>query len=725
MANNPSMVFPIPLPVMFQEQGQDAKPATEETLKDQNEKLDDQNFNWRNYLSMFGVFEQREKKKEKEESKIRKSNLRLNTIWEKLKLNKWFPTVMKNLGDLVKSSFAKASSLFGDIMEFVWYAAVDPAGGLIVAVVNMMAPMFMNLITLVINVFISVVPTIIQTIVKYIPVFFNMIVKLTNSLVKIAPKILTSLLKALPILIKGLMKALPVLIKGFVSLLTAVWTALKESWPEIRDSFVSAMIQFKNDLFAAFPDLKKTFDQITDWFDFTKGDFSTKLKDLVTGAWETFKSFGDKIHEMVGDVFGPKTKKIIEGLSIALGFLTIALVAYKVATIAANIATWLLAGAMTVLTSPITLTILAIMALIAVFVLIYVYWDDMVKWFDESWKELTTWFGEKWTSFKTSIVEGFNNALNSVTEAVTGWWTSLKETVTGWWKTTKEETVAAVSEAGTALKDGLQKNIVDPSIASMKSLQEDAESVRSKYTKISEKLSLALRKSTDTTEKFKDKILGAFSSIRNISVPNLSNLLNDKLASAFNQLTSSFGDLSNVEVSVKRTMKLIDKTFSDMFDWISKNPVYLFLKEKVGAVTQALGFSSGGSTPGYAKAPDLSKYSEKSKISVKGRFFGTNQEYSEQSKQFQAAYGKSFGDDTAAVLGRYLELKALNKESEAKAIFSGDREALDFAEKFEKSITEQKKELGQSNGTLKEILAALLDPKNDRIKNLIVEAVKK
>lgn len=86
-------------------------------------------------------------------------------------------------------------------------------------------------------------------------------------------------------------------------------------------------------------------------------------------------------------------------MSIAMKGNVVAQTAYRIAMLAGTGATWLATVAtsafgiaMAIATSPITLIVLAVLAVIAVFY----YWNDITDWFSKMWGKFTGWIGEKW-----------------------------------------------------------------------------------------------------------------------------------------------------------------------------------------------------------------------------------------------------------------------------------------------------------------------------------------
>lgn len=101
------------------------------------------------------------------------------------------------------------------------------------------------------------------------------------------------------------------------------------------------------------------------------------------------------------------------------GVATVAMWAHNAAALAATIATgamtaatWLLNAAILVLTSPITLVILAIVALIAIGVLLYKNWDTI----KEKAGEVGAWIVSKWGEIKGAVVKYIEDLITSASE---------------------------------------------------------------------------------------------------------------------------------------------------------------------------------------------------------------------------------------------------------------------------------------------------------------------
>lgn len=166
------------------------------------------------------------------------------------------------------------------------------------------------------------------------------------------------------------------------------------------------------------------------------------LSNLIDGLIVGFKSLTDFINN---------NKTAIELIGIALGTLTAAIIAYNIAQNAATILITLHTAATTVatattsafgavlafITSPITLVVAAIGALIAIGVLLYKNWDEVTKFAIQAWtniknavsklvEDLKAKILEIWNNIKTSVI----NIVNNIKTSITNVWNNIKTSIT-------------------------------------------------------------------------------------------------------------------------------------------------------------------------------------------------------------------------------------------------------------------------------------------------------
>lgn len=183
-------------------------------------------------------------------------------------------------------------------------------------------------------------------------------------------------------------------------------------------------------------------------------------------------------------------------IAIAIGTLTAAIIAWNIAQNAATIATTIATTATTAfgavmafVTSPITLVVAAIGALIAIIYLLVTNWDTVKQaavacweWIKQIWNTAAEWFNttviqpivQFFTDLGTSISNAFSSAwegIKSVWSSVTGFfsgiWSSIKNTfsnVTSWFKDTFSKAWSAVKNVfstGGKIFDGIKDGIAN------------------------------------------------------------------------------------------------------------------------------------------------------------------------------------------------------------------------------------------------------------------------
>ncbi len=124
-------------------------------------------------------------------------------------------------------------------------------------------------------------------------------------------------------------------------------------------------------------------------------------------------------------------------IAIALGTLTAAIIAWNIAQNAATIATTIATAATTAwgavmafVTSPITLVVLAIGALIAIVYLLITHWDEVKEaaikcweWIKETWNKVAEWFN---TNVIQPVANFFSNLGENIREAFKNAWENVK-----------------------------------------------------------------------------------------------------------------------------------------------------------------------------------------------------------------------------------------------------------------------------------------------------------
>ncbi|MDB8553249.1 hypothetical protein [Turicibacter sanguinis] len=160
---------------------------------------------------------------------------------------------------------------------------------------------------------------------------------------------------------------------------------------------------------------------------------------VLNGLADTLSSIGTWMSE---------NKPIVEAFVIIIGSFALAwgLVSAALAIVSAvtgiwaaaatigTVATTLFGAAIAFLTSPITIAILAIGAIIAAAILLWRNWDEVSAWLIEIWETIKTKALEIWTRIKDFLSETWEKIKNTCSEV----WTKVKEFFISTWNSIKE-----------------------------------------------------------------------------------------------------------------------------------------------------------------------------------------------------------------------------------------------------------------------------------------------
>ena len=132
---------------------------------------------------------------------------------------------------------------------------------------------------------------------------------------------------------------------------------------------------------------------------------------------------------------------VLEAVGAAIAIVVAAIVLWNVAQAILNG----LIGIFAILTSPITLIILGIVAAITAIILIIQNWGSISEWFGNLWTTITTKLQEVWNSVKeffvncwNSICETAKNVWNGIKDFFVNIWTSISEFFSNVWNGIKE-----------------------------------------------------------------------------------------------------------------------------------------------------------------------------------------------------------------------------------------------------------------------------------------------
>ena len=263
---------------------------------------------------------------------------------------------------------------------------------------------------------------------------------------KITAEIYNSAIDSMAQTTDGAMKAQSETFSGMMSTLQDNLTTLTGLLTEKVFGALQSLVEWLNPAVEKFNEIYKETGSFTEAL---KG----ALEQLGLGEWVDFaekvKGIYDRVKELTEAFF--ENKELLTLVAIGVGTLTAAIVAFNAATIISNIslaaqevilnamivaetiattATTALATAMAFLTSPITLVILAIGALIAIIYLLITNWDEVKEAAGKCWD----WIVQKWKGacdwFKNTVIEPLKNWWN-------GFWEGIKTGASNAWEGVK------------------------------------------------------------------------------------------------------------------------------------------------------------------------------------------------------------------------------------------------------------------------------------------------
>ena len=299
---------------------------------------------------------------------------------------------------------------------------------------------------------------------------------------KITAEIYNSAIDSMAQTTDGAMKAQSETFSGMMSTLQDNLTTLSGLLTEKVFGALQGLVEWLNPAVEKFNQIYKETGSFTEAL---KG----ALEQMGLEKWvefaEQIKGAYDRVKELTEAFF--ENKELLTLIAIGVGTLTAAIVAFNAATIIstaslaaqelilnamiiaetiATTATTALATAMAFLTSPITLVILAIGALIAIIYLLITNWDEVKAaagkcwdWIVQKWNGACNWFRTTvidplkkwWNDFWGGIKTGASNAW----EGVKGLW----NTCVGWFKNT---IINPISSAFKGLWNGIKNFLSNP-----------------------------------------------------------------------------------------------------------------------------------------------------------------------------------------------------------------------------------------------------------------------
>lgn len=225
--------------------------------------------------------------------------------------------------------------------------------------------------------------------------------------------------------------------------------------------------------------------------------FYSNFANLCTLLGNTLCSVIDTLNVAFTNLntFMTEHETLVQVLAIAIGTLTTAFVAYNIAqnastiiiglycavTDLATLATTAFSTALTILTSPISLVIIAIGALIAIGVVLYKNWDEISKWAQETWQKIKDSIVGFVEDTKQNVIQKWEEVKNSVKQK----WDDLKNWALNIWQ-------------------GIKQNVINPVLEAKQNVENKIEEMKNN---IINKWNEAKKNATDTFNAIKDAIM--------------------------------------------------------------------------------------------------------------------------------------------------------------------------------------------------------------------------
>ena len=447
------------------------------------------------------------------------------------------------------------------------------AAKVIVKNISEIAPRLATGIAEVISKTIPLLPPLIQ---QTLPAIIEGATSLLISLAQMLPELAVVLLEQIPVIVGQIRSTLenqfPQLAAPFSvieGLFNGVWESAQIIWESAGKPIFDAIKE-------AFSSAKDALEPFTSAFSdyVTNGGFAkdateavSKAVDVLKGAYEGVSGFIETVVGGFKDAveWGKEHENILTVVAIAVGTLTGAIAAYNIAMaiknaggiveIAQLAATAIGVGALTVaetahsvastvaaaattafgaavsfLTSPITLVIVAIGALIAIGVLLYKNWDEIKAKCSELYSNLKEKFSQikeaianKVEEMKAAVVEKFNALKTAATEKFNSLKTAAVEKFNSL-KTGAVEKANALKTAAVEKFNSLKTSAIEKfnslktgAIEKFNSLKTSA---TSKFNEIKSAITKPIETARDTIKGIVDKIKGFFSNL-NISFPHI------------------------------------------------------------------------------------------------------------------------------------------------------------------------------------------------------------
>ena len=265
-----------------------------------------------------------------------------------------------------------------------------------------------------------------------------------------------------------------------------------------------------------------------------------KIADILNGIHEALSKIGDWIvshQKAVQDI-----AVVVGSFALAWGLVNAAMAVWNAVGAIATGVTAGFGAAVAVLTSPITLVILAIGALIATVVLLATHWDQVKAagaaawdWIKNAWNAAGNWFNtnvvQPVANFFTGLWNGIKTAASTAWQGVSAVW----KAVATWFNGTVVTPIAnffgnlwdGIKAGGSTLGDFMRQYVIDPIVNLFKGMYNSVvsimEGVVNGFVGIINGFIRGINRVTDTINKIPGVHLGSIGTLQTVNIPRLAN----------------------------------------------------------------------------------------------------------------------------------------------------------------------------------------------------------
>ena len=321
------------------------------------------------------------------------------------------------------------------------------------------------------------------------------------------------------------------IISGWIQNLTS---NIKKIWDEGGKHAFTSILDAGSNIAGIFRKVLENLDPVIKAVQDFAGNALAKLLDAIGWVIDKFNEFADWIlgNSDSCDAFAV----IIGSIATAILLVVTAITIWNVVGAIAAGVTTALGIAVNILTSPITLVILAIAALIAIVILLYQNWDTISQALSNAWQ----WLKEKAIEIFTAIGDFLSNLWQSIKDTINIIWTAIKDFFINLWNSIK-------TAIGNAIL-GIYNGIVE------------------KFNKVKDFISLVFNAIkeffTNIWDGIKNIIIHVINYIRN-GITNVFNNIKDIITNIFNNVKDFVTNIWN------NILNVISKVINNVKDTIS------------------------------------------------------------------------------------------------------------------------------------------------------------